>query len=133
MKRLKTIALLLAVFVAGLLIGGVVTVRIIQRQHRERMNSATWTPRTMAWLESTLQLSPEEASKIRPLVVRSMEKMAELRGRVDRERKQLFGEMFAEIAPQLTDEQRRQLQEAVRVAAAQDPSFGLREDRGGKP
>ena len=127
-KYVKTIAWLLAVFVAGLLVGGVVTVRVVQHQYRERMNSATWMPRTMTWLESTLRLTSDQELRIRPVVETSMEKMAELRTRVAAERKQLFGDMFVELATHLSDDQRRQLQHAIQEAVAQDSPYG-----GGEP
>jgi hypothetical protein len=120
MRRVKTIAGLLAVFVAGLVVGGVVTVRIIQHQHRERMNSANWTPRTMTWLESKLKLSPEQQSKVQPVVERSMKKIADFRSRVEDERRQLFGEMFAEVAMLLTDDQRQQLERGIREAISKE-------------
>ena len=52
----------------------------------------------MAWLKTTLRLSPEQESQIRPVVESSMEKMASLGARVAAERKQLFAKMFAELA-----------------------------------
>ncbi len=126
-KYAKTIAWLLAVFVAGLLIGGVVTVRVVQHQYRERMNTATWAPRTMAWLESTLRLTSEQKSLIRPVVAHSMEKMAELQSCAASERKQLFGEMFIEVATHLTDEQRQHLHQAIQEAVAKDSSYSASE------
>ena len=97
---------------AGLVVGGVVTVRIIQHQYRDRMNSATWTPRTMAWLQSTVHLTSGQEAKIRPVVENSMKKIADFRTRVEHERRQLFGELFAEVATHLTDEQRERLEQA---------------------
>ena len=130
-KYAKTIAWLLAVFAAGLVVGGVVTVRVIQHQYRERMNAATWTPRTVAWLQTTLRLSPEQESQIQPVVERWMEKMVGLRTRVVDERKQLFGHMFAELATHLTDEQRQQLQRAIQEAVAKESPYSAGEHSAG--
>jgi uncharacterized membrane protein len=132
-KHVKTVAWLLAVFVAGLVVGGVVTVRVVQHQYRERMNSATWTPRTMAWLDTTLKLSPEQESKIRPVVERSMEKMAGLRSRVEADRKHLFGDMFGELSTHLTDEQRQQLHRAIQEAIAKGSAYSTGENNAGEP
>jgi uncharacterized membrane protein len=132
-KYVKTIAWLLAVFVAGLVVGGVVTVRVIQHQYRQRMNAATWTPRTMTWLDATLGLSAEQQSKIRPVVERSMKKMAGMRSRVEADRKQLFGEMFVELSDHLTDEQRQQLHRAIQEAVAKGSPYSSGENNTGEP
>ena len=81
----------------------------------------------MAWLQTTLRLSPEQESQIRPVVERSMEKMDGLRNRVAAERKQLFGGMFTELATHLTDEQRQQLQRAIQEAVAKDSLYSVDE------
>jgi hypothetical protein len=132
-KYVKTVAWLAAVFVAGAVIGSVVTVRVIQHQYRQRMNSATWTPRTMAWLTTTLRLSAEQDSKIQPVVERSMEKVASMRSRVESDRKQIFGEMFTDLAVHLTEEQRQQLQEAIHKALAKETLSSADGSGGGEP
>ncbi len=123
LKHWKTILGLIVVFGAGLLIGSIVTTRAIQNHIRQRQDPATWTPRTLEWLSSDVQITPEQVSQLRPIVERSMSEMAELHTRTEAERKQLFARLFTEIHEQLSEPERERLQAAIQRAIAKDRAF----------
>ena len=118
LRHWKIIIGLLVVFVAGLAIGSATTVGLIQGAYRQRMDPATWTPRTLAWLERDVQISASQAEQLRPEVDKSMRQMNELRTETNERRKQIFGELFGEIAKHLTQPQRERLEAAIRKAVA---------------
>jgi hypothetical protein len=120
LKHWRTIVGLVVVFAAGLAIGGIVTLRIVHQSYLERMNPASWTPRTLAWLRSEIHIDDRQEAEIRPCVERAMHGLADLKARVDEERKGAFVAMFTEIAPQLTEPQRERLKQRLRESAAKD-------------
>ena len=115
-RHWKIISGLLAVFVAGLMIGGIVTLRVIQKNFRERMDSTTWTPRTLAWLHKEVRITDQQEAEVRPAVERAMRQLAELKTQVDRQRKQAFAKMFVDISQYLTEPQRERLRLRIREA-----------------
>jgi hypothetical protein len=122
-RHWKIIAGMSAVFVAGLLIGGIVTLRVVQKSIRERMDPTTWTPRTLAWLHKELQITDQQEAEVRPAIERAMRQLAELKTQVDGQRKQTFAEMFVEISQHLTEPQRERLRKRLREAAASEAAL----------
>jgi len=100
---------LLVVFLAGMTIGSVGTLRWIQKRYEERANPDNWGPRTIAWLRTDLHLTPEQESQIRPRVDRAVGELVTLRDNADKDRKAIFHRMLGEVAQYLTPAQRDQL------------------------
>lgn len=114
LRHWKTVLGLLVVFVAGVAIGGIGTVRIVMRVHADKMNSANWTPRTLAWLKTEAQLTPEQESLARPSVEKMTHELIDLRTEAEARRDQVIGEMLVDVGGRLTPEQQERLKAAVR-------------------
>jgi hypothetical protein len=118
MRRWKAVLSLVVVFLAGMIVGGVLMLGGIHRWHQNRINAETWTPRTMTWLRREVQLAPEQESKVEPIVVRAMQDLSELRDRADGERKAIFSRLFLELSEHLTAEQQQKMKESIARATA---------------
>jgi hypothetical protein len=105
----KTWGSLLLMFVAGVLVGGLGTVRVVQKIAQERKNSERWTPRAMAWLDREIKLTTEQKTKIEPIVGKSMTDLRKLRDESEETVRMIFASMFLELASELDESQRDQL------------------------
>lgn len=123
LRSWKTILGLLAVFIAGGVIGVVGTVGAIRKEYRLRMDPTTWQPRAMAWLSKSGGLTPVEEQKIEPDVAHAVKKLAELKKTAELERDGVLAEMFGEILPKLTPEQQEKLIQATKAAAAKAQAY----------
>jgi hypothetical protein len=65
----KTILIALLIFGAGAIVGGVGTVRFIERRVRERIDDRNWTSLTMNWLDREISLTDKQRGEIEPIVV----------------------------------------------------------------
>lgn len=113
-RHWKTVAGLLVVFAAGAVIGGVGTIRIVQRAVADKMNAATWTPRTLQWLRQEAKLTPEQESLIRPSVEKMTQELIELRSEAEARRREIFGRTLIAAAVHLSPPQQELLRAAIR-------------------
>jgi len=123
LRSWKTILGLLVVFVAGSVLGVVVTIGAIRKEYRQRMDPTTWTPRATAWLTKAGDLSPQQTSAIEPDVVAAVKKLAELKKSAEMERDGVLAEMFGEILPKLDPAQQEKLIQATQAAAAKAKAY----------
>lgn len=100
-------------FLVGLVIGCFGTLRTVQRHVNERRNSETWTPKTLAWLDREVDLTSEQAEKIRPVVQKSMDDLLNLRTDAEQQVRIIMGSMLLEASTELTDQQRERLKGAI--------------------
>lgn len=115
------VALAAVAFVAGMLIGATGMYRGIDRRIHERMDSATWMPRTMAWLDKELVLTPEQHAQCEPIVQKSVDELVHLRDQSEAERKAILGKMFMELFTTLPAEQQQKLQVILRKGREHSP------------
>jgi len=64
----KVILAMVGIFLAGAVVGGVLTTGVIVKVVKNRLNPENWTENTMAKLDKQLDLSPEQEARIRPIV-----------------------------------------------------------------
>lgn len=87
MKRWKIILAFVAVFLAGALVGGVTVMRFVPPPFHGPPNEAEMTEHLMRMLKSELHLTPDQAARIQPIVVRVTQQMIgfhqEVAGRMD--------------------------------------------------
>ena len=104
----------LVVFVAGGVVGVAGTLRWMQHYVSDRMDESTWKPRTMAWLQDDLALSPEQLSTLEPDVDIAIGELVELRTSAEVERRAIVGRLLIAINAELSAEQQTQLKEILR-------------------
>ncbi len=113
----KTMVGLAAVFVAGVVVGGALTIGAVQRQIKQRADSDTWTPRTLAWFETELKLSARQRDEILPLVEENTRRMIALRSEGEQRWRESMGQLLTEVAGLLDEAQRAELRRLVDRAA----------------
>lgn len=126
MKRWQLVLAMSVVFFCGALLGGVITLRSVQRRFAERMNPNTWSPRTMNWLTEELTLTADQQNKMQPAVSRMVDELKRLQTNVDAERKAIYGKLLMEIFEDLTVEQRETLRTVLKsYSKGKTPNVGL--------
>jgi hypothetical protein len=107
-----------------LLVGVVGTANVIKKEFHKRMDSTTWTPRTVAWIAAAGGLTPSQVDKIRPDVESAVADLVKLRTEAEQQRKGILASMFAEVLPKLDPPQREKLTQAVKTAAEKSQGPG---------
>jgi hypothetical protein len=128
----KLVLGLLVVFLAGAVVGGIGSLRYVQKQQEDKMNADNWAPGTLQWLRKELALTPDQEAQVRPIVEESMAEMRVLRDTGWKERDAIFARMFARMWGSLTPEQRGRLEALDRKSKQQKglvaPATTPRED-----
>ena len=102
----KIIILLLGIFVAGGVTGGLVTLRIWKEKMGNRPVPEEWAPRHLKRLSDRLALTPAQQEQLRPVVRRNMEQLGRVRNTFVADTQTVVEAMQREIAQLLTPEQR---------------------------
>lgn len=102
----KIIILLLGIFVAGGVTGGLVTLRIWKEKMGNRPVPEEWAPRHLKRLSDRLALTPAQQEQLRPVVRRNMEQLGRVRNTFVADTQTVVEAMQQEIAQMLTPEQR---------------------------
>ena len=118
---LGKLGLVAVAFVVGVLMGAAGMHRGIERRIHERMDSATWMPRTMTWLDKELVFTSEQRSQCEPIVQNAVSELVQLRDQSEAERKAILGKMFLELFAKLPSEHQRKLQELIRKGREASP------------
>lgn len=114
-STLKIILAVSGIFVAGAVTGGFVGVRVFGHLAQKKQVVERIGPNDIgARLAEQLQLTPEQNEKIRPLLGRTSEELRKVRREAFSQASALVTKMDAELAKELTEEQRVLLKE-VRV------------------
>ena len=133
----KIIVVLFAIFVAGGVTGGFVTLRVLREKFSNRPMPEEWAPRHLKRLVDRLALTPEQQEQIRPIVRHNMEQLNRLRKQSQAETQMRIESMQRDIAQKLTPEQRvkfeqmnRELREAREAREINERAKRL---KGGRP
>jgi hypothetical protein len=110
-RYVKVAVSLLVIFVAGLVIGGVLTLGWIKREADARRNPQNWTPRTITWLQKDLNLIPPQVEAIRPKVEKAMSELKSVQENARTQSGRIAYRMLDEIAPVLSPVQQQQFTE----------------------
>jgi Spy/CpxP family protein refolding chaperone len=105
MKRWKIILSFLAVFLAGGIVGSALSLRFMHHLFFSPPLAAEMTQKLMQNMRSDLQLTPEQAAQIEPIVARATESATALHRDVLSRVKKLFEDSDNEIGALLTPEQ----------------------------
>ena len=101
----------LLVFIAGLTTGGLLSTHHIKRHFLGPPHSGDVPGRMREHLERELDLTPEQSAKIAPIVDATSAKLEAIRIETAERVRKVMEESKQEIAPQLTPEQQKKLQE----------------------
>jgi hypothetical protein len=124
LRNWKTILGLLALFAAGVIVGGVLTLGAVRKIMLRRADPDTWAPRTLAWFHDEMHTTPEQESQLRPIIDRGVADMVKLRDEGEEHWRSIVGSMIVEAAPILTDTQREEMRDAIRRAQDKKQLFG---------
>ena len=101
----------LLVFIAGLTTGGLLSTHHIKRHFLGPPHSGDVPGRMREHLQRALDLTPEQSAKIAPIVDATSAKLEAIRVETAERVRKVMEESKQEIAPQLTPEQQKKLQE----------------------
>lgn len=105
MKRWGIVLSFVAVFLAGALVGGAVTLRLAHEHFFKPPHSADMVEHILAELRSELALTPEQVGKIRPIVEKSTGEAEAYRRQIFQQLRVIFDASDEAIKGQLTSEQ----------------------------
>lgn len=122
---------LIGIFVAGGVTGGFVALRVWREKIVNRPVPEEWAPKHIKKLVERLELTPQQAEQIGPIVKRNMEQLGQLRRQSMAETRVIVETMQREISDRLTPEQRvkfeqlnRELREKMERARREKPEGG---------
>src|ERR1039457_2804536 len=107
----KVAVAFLLVFVAGITTGGLLCTLHVQRHFLGPPHSGAVGDRMREHLRRALDLTPEQAAKIAPIVDATSAKLESIRVETAQRVRDAMEESERQISPQLTPEQQKKLQE----------------------
>lgn len=106
-KTWKVVLAFAGIFVAGLVVGGLITLRFFANNPPPRMGSPEqFGPTLMRRFTSKLDLTEQQQEKIRPLIAKAGEELHQIRRTTWASSKAIIDRVEAEIAAELTPEQK---------------------------
>ena len=112
-KPWKVILAFTGIFLAGILVGGLVTLRWGRNFAQRQPMGEQYGPQLMRRLVTQLDLTPAQQEKIKPIVDQAAEELHQLRRTTQRASAAVLVRMQGEIAAQLTPEQKAKFDEQV--------------------
>lgn len=105
-RHWKMIIGLMAIFGAGVGTGGVGTILLLQRVFSSPVATQRWADDKLADLDHKLKLSPEQKTKIRPIIVAAAERLRAIGGEAFDKIITTAEQAHADVAKELTPEQK---------------------------
>lgn len=112
-KPWKLVLLLIGIFLAGAVAGGFVVGRI-WRPIPRRMPPDQWGQNRLKVLSEHLSLTPDQQTKLQPILQRDMDDLARIRNSSMTESRKIFERMEQDISTLLTPEQKQKFDEMNR-------------------
>jgi Spy/CpxP family protein refolding chaperone len=112
-KPWKVILAFTGIFLAGILVGGLVTLRVVKNVAHRLPMSDQFGPQLMRRLVTQLELSPDQEEKMKPIVNQAAEELRQLRHTTQRTTESVIVRMQGEIAALLTPAQKTKLDDLV--------------------
>ena len=106
--------MLVAIFACGGVSGGLVAYRVARRNAWHHPSPEVWGARQMDRVTAGLRLTPAQVARIQPIVKRNIEELAALRRQSMRTSRKILERMEAEVAAELTPEQRIQYEQLLK-------------------
>lgn len=113
-KPWQVCLMLVALFAAGGISGGLVAFRVAQRNAPRFPTPEAWMTRRFDQLAQDLSLTPEQKVRIEPMMKRDIEELVNLRRQWFRTSREILERKEAEIAAELTPEQRAKYQQYLK-------------------
>jgi hypothetical protein len=107
--RWKIVLSLIAIFLAGSVTGGLLTIAIVKHEVRRQSDPNQWVQLTMQRWKSRLRLTPAQEEKLKPIVETTVNELRTLRTSDLRQSDEIFSRAQARIDPELTPDQRERL------------------------
>lgn len=109
----KLILLLVGIFIAGATTGGFVVVQFGREWIINRLQSDQWAAIHLKKLSEKLELKPEQAEQILPIIRRNKDALNQARAECQAQMKTVFERMEREITVVLTPEQRPKYEKLI--------------------
>jgi Spy/CpxP family protein refolding chaperone len=122
---------LIAIFATGAVSGGLVAFRIARKNLPRPPLPEVWGARQFEHFAKVLSLTPPQRQVIEPLMKKNIEELARLRRQAFRTSEDIFERMDADIAAQLTPEQRTRFEKIVKERREERRQLHDRGGRGG--
>ena len=131
-RRWKVGLALAAIFVCGVLVGVLGTLRFLQNGARRNLDPARWSATVMRQLDDRLHLTPAQHERIAPLMRAGAEEARAARRRAFGDARGIIDRTHAQIAAELSDPQRVELERFI-VERRHRARRWLGPDAGGGP
>ncbi len=106
-KTWKVVLVFIGIFAAGLVVGGLVTLRVVKYFAPPRLGSPEqFGPQLIKRFTTKLELTPEQQEKIKPVIAQGAEELRQIRRTTWLSSQAVIDRMESEIAAQLTPEQK---------------------------
>jgi uncharacterized membrane protein len=106
-KTWKVVLAFIGIFVAGLVVGGLVTLRVVKGAAGARIGSPEqFGPQLLKRYTAKLELTPDQQEKIKPLIARAAEELRQMRRATWSNSQLVIERVEGEIAAQLSPEQK---------------------------
>jgi len=112
-KPWKVILAFTGIFLAGVLVGGLVTLRVVRNVAHRLPMSDQFGPQLMRRLVTQLELSPDQEAKLKPIVDQAAEELRQLRHTTQRTTESVIVRMQGDISALLTPAQKTKLDALV--------------------
>lgn len=119
-RNIKIAISLCTIFVAGALIGGMLTKQYSRREPPRRPPFEKWSLKTMQTLQSKLHLTPEQQPKIQAILEDTEKEFHARHCQEEIERKQIVERAQKRVDQELTPEQKRWHAELIEEFRARD-------------
>lgn len=113
-KAWQVCLVLIAIFAAGGISGGLVAFRVARRNPRYFPAPEAWAARQFDHMTRELSLTPEQKARIEPMVKRDTEELVKLRRQSFRASREILERMETSIAAELTPEQRTKYEQFLK-------------------
>jgi len=110
-KPWKVIFAFTGVFLAGILVGGLVTLRVGRHIAQRLPMAEGYGPQLLGRLVTQLELTPEQQAKIKPIVDQAAEELRDLRRSTQRSSAAVLVRMQGDISALLTPAQKAKFDE----------------------
>ena len=102
---------LVAIFIAGAVTGAMITVRVAKNYIARQSNLERWAASALRDYEKRLNLTPEQAAKLRPVFDSTAKRLHEVRAETGRETLVVLRDMNDEVSRELTPDQQKRLED----------------------
>jgi Spy/CpxP family protein refolding chaperone len=105
LRHWKILLSLVAIFLVGAVTGGLLTLQVVKHEIRKRTDPQTWATTTLKQFQQRLELSPEQADKLRPIFDQRAEDLKQIRNNTVRDLLLIVQETNEQVDRELTPEQ----------------------------